>query len=148
MINSRWKILQCCLFRVGLIRRMWPYSDTNHFSFCSRGREAGLSLYPRPRSAVPWSLGTGAQNTHVRMLSWVLVQHEDSEKMVPAMKLHTSDITLMLVMDAAQVAFWCKDKKWFWWGKCKTSHTADTYHQLVNGHQESRRMQHRTKPTW
>lgn len=33
MINSHWKILQCCLFWVGLIRRMWPYSDTNHFTF-------------------------------------------------------------------------------------------------------------------
>lgn len=33
MINSHWKILQCCLFWVGLIRRMWPYSDTNHSTF-------------------------------------------------------------------------------------------------------------------
>lgn len=129
MINSRWKILQCCLFWAGLIRRMWPYSDTNHFSFCSQGREAGLLLYTQPRSAVPWPLGTGAQNTHVRMLSRVLVQNDNEKKMVPAVQLHTSSITLMLVMNVARVAFWCEGKKWFWWGKYKTSHTADIYHQ-------------------
>lgn len=81
MINSHWKILQCCLFWVGLIRRMWPYSDTNHFTF-PLYRNGGPSLaikvsparchcwVPTPQGRCSWCLGCQwAQSSETQLQS-------------------------------------------------------------------------------
>lgn len=74
MINSHWKILQCCLFWVGLIRRMWPYSNINHFSFPlygrgNRGHSLAAKVFPAAGhcwASAPWghcSRGLGHRRT-------------------------------------------------------------------------------------